>query len=182
MKKLELEIREAVGTATGRIINGIHPIDAYDHCSKIIKNAAGFNFGEEKSLEQNLADYYTHRGYPQFADVCKEFEQLLKKWKEEERNLILTDIGQNIKLMAQHHGIPEILEVEIKEEPTIASHSATQAQPSKPTPKTPPIEWKNDQAFCKCCGQKLPIYKMDKTGYALSAGNCSCEGYKKAMS
>lgn len=39
-----LEIRMSVSAATGRIINGIDPIDNYDKVSYILKNAVDYTY------------------------------------------------------------------------------------------------------------------------------------------
>lgn len=165
MKK-NLEIRVAVSVGTGLVVSGIDYQDSYDLCASILKNSEGFDYDTTKELKNNLITFYAVQGYPQFEVVCHMFSELMKSWIA--------------KIMASSQCVPEVLEVEVMELET----PATTPQPaSTPEPKAyiKRVNWLGAEAFCAFCGRKLAVHKLDKTGYALDAANCTCESYLKSL-
>lgn len=109
-----LEIRMSVSAATGRIINGIDPIDNYDKVSYILKNAVDYTYDESKSLADNVKDYYTKRGYPAFENVCTRFNNAVADWLKRDGSLYGIDVGKTAVLLATVENVPLNLDIEIK--------------------------------------------------------------------
>lgn len=110
MKKIE--IREAVGCITGRVINHINPVLAEDQCTNALKAAKDYTFQQEKSLKENLIAYYTQRGYPQIEELSSAFSELVKGWLKKGDDLSVINIGMNVLVMAANRDIPQYLEIE----------------------------------------------------------------------
>lgn len=182
MKK-NLEIRVAVSVGTGLVVSGIDYQDSYDLCASILKNSEGFDYDTTKELKVNLIAFYVKQGYPQFEVVCHMFSELMKSWIAKKMDLSFINTGVNAKIMASSQGVPEILEVEVKEPektaPAPQPKPATEAIAEKPQIKR--INWLGSEAFCAFCGRKLAVHELDKTGYAFDATNCTCEGHLKSL-
>ncbi len=110
MKKIE--IREAVGCMTGKVINHINPVLAEDQCTNALKAAKDYTFRQEKSLKENLIAYYTQRGYPQIEELNRDFSGLVDGWLKRGDDLSMINIGMNVLVMAVNRDIPQYLEIE----------------------------------------------------------------------
>lgn len=104
----------SVSAATGRIINGIDPIDNYDRVSYILRNAVDYTYDESKSLADNVKDYYTKRGYPAFENVCTRFNNAVADWLKRDGSLYGIDVGKTAVLLATVEDVPLSIEVKIK--------------------------------------------------------------------
>lgn len=181
--KTNLEIRVAVCVGSGYVVSGINYQDSCDLCASILKNSEGFDYDTTKELKNNLIAFYAKQGYPQFEKVCQMFSELMKKWRTKKVDIRFINTGINAKIIASSQGVPEILEVEVKEPektaPAPQPKHAPEAIAEKPQIKR--INWLGSEAFCAFCGRKLAVHKLDKTGYAFDATNCTCEASCKSL-
>lgn len=180
-------ITESIAIVTNRVISGVSHSECYNKLSSILKKAIGFQYDNQKRLEDNIIGFYTQQGYPQFETLCQEFEELISGWKRERRDLSLIDLSMNVKLMASSAKVPGNLEVEVEEKEESKQTEKKQEEKPAPTPvcdaptPTPApaiapktVNWLGDDAFCSKCGRKLRVRKLDKTGYSLEAEDCFC--------
>lgn len=162
MKKT-LQTADVVAIVTDRVILGVDYRGAYDYCAQVLENAVNFEYNQDKSLPENLLEYYRYAGYPFFKAFCENYITILEENKKQNEDLSFYASEKYINQLAFMCTIPKELRIEIKDD-TVKKL----------------VDWQGRKAYCAFCGRALKVYKEDKTGYALGARKCDCQAYQKA--